>query len=49
MHCSTFVFPLILQELLASISALEFSGGRAEISEVSKCVGDVSPYKYSHG
>ncbi|KAE9462846.1 hypothetical protein C3L33_05249, partial [Rhododendron williamsianum] len=31
-----------LQELLISVGSLEFSGGRAEITEVSKCVGDVS-------
>ncbi|XAR50718.1 hypothetical protein NMG60_11005126 [Bertholletia excelsa] len=29
-----------IKELLTSVSALEFSGGRAEITEVSKCVGD---------
>ncbi|PSS01566.1 Activator of Hsp90 heat shock protein like [Actinidia chinensis var. chinensis] len=27
-------------ELLISVGSLEFSGGRAEITEVSKCVGD---------
>ncbi|CAM8943446.1 unnamed protein product [Rhodiola kirilowii] len=29
-----------LKELLISVGSLEFSGGRAEISEVSRCVGD---------
>ncbi|KAF8035038.1 hypothetical protein BT93_C1150 [Corymbia citriodora subsp. variegata] len=29
-----------IQELLTSISSLEFNGGRAEISEVSNCSGD---------
>lgn len=32
----------LLQELIASVGSLEFSGGLAEISHVSKCVGDVS-------
>lgn len=32
----------LLQELIASVGSLEFSGGIAEISHVSKCVGDVS-------
>lgn len=29
-----------IKELLTSVGSLEFSGGRAEIAEVSKCVGD---------
>uniref|UniRef100_A0A7N0VKX4 Activator of Hsp90 ATPase AHSA1-like N-terminal domain-containing protein n=1 Tax=Kalanchoe fedtschenkoi TaxID=63787 RepID=A0A7N0VKX4_KALFE len=29
-----------LKELLVSVGSLDFSGGRAEISEVSRCVGD---------
>lgn len=29
-----------IKELLVSVGSLEFSGGRAEITEVSKCVGD---------
>ncbi|KAI8571160.1 hypothetical protein RHMOL_Rhmol01G0096900 [Rhododendron molle] len=29
-----------IKELLISVGSLEFSGGRAEITEVSKCVGD---------
>ncbi|KAA8522649.1 hypothetical protein F0562_009189 [Nyssa sinensis] len=29
-----------IKELLISVGSLEFSGGRAEIEEVSKCVGD---------
>uniref|UniRef100_A0A5B7BD44 Activator of Hsp90 ATPase AHSA1-like N-terminal domain-containing protein n=1 Tax=Davidia involucrata TaxID=16924 RepID=A0A5B7BD44_DAVIN len=29
-----------IKELLISVGSLEFSGGRAEIAEVSKCVGD---------
>lgn len=31
-----------MQELLVSVGSLEFSGGRAEIAEVTKCSGDVS-------
>ncbi|THG23510.1 uncharacterized protein LOC114322834 [Camellia sinensis] len=29
-----------IKELLPSVGSLEFSGGRAEIAEVSKCIGD---------
>ncbi|KAF3436693.1 hypothetical protein FNV43_RR19440 [Rhamnella rubrinervis] len=29
-----------MKELLVSVGSLEFSGGKAEISDVSKCVGD---------
>ncbi|XP_059636503.1 uncharacterized protein LOC132278676 [Cornus florida] len=29
-----------IKELLLSVGSVEFSGGRAEIAEVSKCVGD---------
>ncbi|CAK9141831.1 unnamed protein product [Ilex paraguariensis] len=29
-----------IKELLQSVDSLEFSGGRADITEVSKCVGD---------
>ncbi|KAL6977933.1 hypothetical protein U1Q18_026719 [Sarracenia purpurea var. burkii] len=29
-----------IQELLVSVGSLEFSGGRAEITDVSKCLGD---------
>ncbi|XP_022850811.1 uncharacterized protein LOC111372661 [Olea europaea var. sylvestris] len=29
-----------LQELVVSVGALEFSGGRAEIAEVTRCTGD---------
>ncbi|XP_052199801.1 uncharacterized protein LOC127806498 [Diospyros lotus] len=29
-----------IKELITSVGSLEFSGGRAEITEVSKCVGD---------
>lgn len=36
------VFIFALQELLVSVGSLEFSGGKVEISDVSKCVGDVS-------
>jgi hypothetical protein len=32
----------LLQELLVSVGFLEFPGGKAQISDVSKCVGDVS-------
>nr|XP_034920574.1 uncharacterized protein LOC118053430 isoform X1 [Populus alba] len=35
----TFVLP-ISQELLLSVASLEFSGGKAEIAQVSKCSGD---------
>lgn len=31
-----------IKELLMSVDSLEFSSGKAEISEVSNCVGDVS-------
>ncbi|RXI00436.1 hypothetical protein DVH24_000670 [Malus domestica] len=31
-----------MKELIASVGSLEFSGGIAEISHVSKCVGDVN-------
>lgn len=31
-----------LQELLISVESLEFPAGKAEISDVSKCAGDVS-------
>ncbi|KAH7527791.1 hypothetical protein FEM48_Zijuj05G0003900 [Ziziphus jujuba var. spinosa] len=31
-----------MKELLLSLGSLEFSGGKAEISDVSKCVGDLS-------
>ncbi len=31
-----------LQELLVSVGSLELPAGKAEISDVSKCVGDVS-------
>ncbi|XP_057466917.1 uncharacterized protein LOC130756424 isoform X1 [Actinidia eriantha] len=34
-----------IKELLISVGSLEFPGGRAEITEVSKCVGDVSSHK----
>lgn len=30
------------QELLISMGSLEYSGGRAEIAEVTRCSGDVS-------
>lgn len=32
----------LLQELLVSVGSLEFSGGKAEIADVSNCSGDVS-------
>lgn len=38
----SFLHPSLLQELLLSVGTLEFSGGKAEISDVFKCVGDVS-------
>lgn len=40
-----FVFqsrPSLFQELLASIEAMEFPAGKAQIAEVTKCAGDVS-------
>lgn len=36
----------VLQELLVSAGTLEFSSGKAEIAEVSKCFGDVSSCYY---
>lgn len=30
------------QELFGSVQRLEFSGGNAEIAEVTRCTGDVS-------
>ena len=50
-HTCSFVLPnfpsnfiLELQELLSAVGSLVFSGGKAEITEVSKCSGDVSSY-----
>lgn len=40
--CNYIWFISVLQELIVSVGSLEFSGGKAEISDVSKCVGDVS-------
>lgn len=36
------ILPFSLQELLGSIGPVEFPAGKAQISEVSKCTGDVS-------
>lgn len=33
---------LLLQELLGSIGSVDFSSGKAHITEVTKCTGDVS-------
>ena len=40
-YCNISIFGY-LQELLISVGSLEFPAGKAEISDVSKCVGDVS-------
>lgn len=40
----TFNFLLPLQELLLSMGSLEFTGGKAEITEVTRCSGDVSVF-----
>lgn len=39
-----FFLGLPLQELLVSMGSLEFSGGKAEIAEVTRCSGDVSAF-----
>lgn len=41
-YCNFSLLLFILQELLTSVRSVEFSGGKAEITEVSNCVGDVS-------
>ncbi|KAG5564782.1 hypothetical protein RHGRI_000853 [Rhododendron griersonianum] len=38
-----------IKELLISVGSLEFSGGRAEITEVSKCVGDRNKNVFATG
>lgn len=35
------------QELLISVGSLEYSGGRAEVAEVTRCSGDVSALFFS--
>lgn len=41
-YCNFSLLLFIRQELLTSVGSVEFSGGKAEITEVSNCVGDVS-------
>jgi len=35
-------FAFFFQELLFSLGSIQFSFGRAEVEDVTKCVGDVS-------
>lgn len=39
--CHMFVSYFYLQDLLISVGSLEFPSGKAEVLDVSKCIGDV--------
>lgn len=41
-YCNFSLLLSIIQELITSMGSVEFSGGKAKITEVSNCVGDVS-------